>query len=225
MELQQFNLSQPSQAIQVAETLQRFVKEKRLTANIQGKEYPLVEAWQFAGSQLGLYPICTEIKDISTPDEIKYFAKVEVRRFEDDRVVSNGFAICSNREHSKKRFDEYAIASMAQTRATGKAFRNLLAWLMKAAGFEATPAEEMDFVRDELTDDDRDFLFNLLESSSYEGKVRDGLRFKINAMRTKEEYQKAKQNLLDNQVGIDSVVNPSQADIKRHVRNISKMPQ
>jgi hypothetical protein len=34
---------------------------------------------------------------------------------------------------------------MAQTRAIGKAYRNLLAWLMKAAGFEATPAEEMDF--------------------------------------------------------------------------------
>jgi hypothetical protein len=38
---------------------------------------------------------------------------------------------------------------MAQTRAVGKAFRNQLAWLMKAAGFEATPAEEMDFVHEE----------------------------------------------------------------------------
>jgi hypothetical protein len=38
---------------------------------------------------------------------------------------------------------------MAQTRAIGKAYRNLLAWLMKAAGFEATPAEEMDFQHDE----------------------------------------------------------------------------
>jgi hypothetical protein len=38
---------------------------------------------------------------------------------------------------------------MAQTRAIGKAYRNLLAWLMKAAGFEATPAEEMDFAKDE----------------------------------------------------------------------------
>jgi hypothetical protein len=38
---------------------------------------------------------------------------------------------------------------MAQTRAIGKAYRNLLAWLMKAAGFEATPAEEMDFAKEE----------------------------------------------------------------------------
>ena len=40
---------------------------------------------------------------------------------------------------------------MAQTRAIGKAYRNLLAWLMKAAGFEATPAEEMDFTPAEVT--------------------------------------------------------------------------
>jgi hypothetical protein len=38
---------------------------------------------------------------------------------------------------------------MAQTRSIGKAYRNLLAWLMKSAGFEATPAEEMDFVAPE----------------------------------------------------------------------------
>ena len=37
---------------------------------------------------------------------------------------------------------------MAQTRAEGKAYRLLLGWLMKAAGFEATPAEEMDFAKD-----------------------------------------------------------------------------
>ena len=37
---------------------------------------------------------------------------------------------------------------MAQTRAEGKAYRLLLGWLMKAAGFEATPAEEMDFAKE-----------------------------------------------------------------------------
>jgi len=153
MELTHYQLHNPQKSIEVAAILQKFVQEKKLTANIQGKQYPLVEAWQFAGSQLGLYPICTELKDISTPDEIKYFAKVEVRRFEDDKLVSNGFAICSNKEYSKRKFDEYAIASMAQTRATGKSFRNLLAWLMKAAGFEATPAEEMDFATNVVTQD------------------------------------------------------------------------
>ena len=46
----------------------------------------------------------------------------------------------------KRSFDEYAICSMAQTRAVGKAYRLLIGWLMKSAGYEATPLEEMDGV-------------------------------------------------------------------------------
>lgn len=99
-------------------------------------------------------PVITEITDLTRRGtepgqvEIKYMAKCEVRNINSGQLVATGIAICSNFEHSKKRFDEYAILSMAQTRAIGKAYRNLLAWLMKAAGFEATPAEEMDFVQD-----------------------------------------------------------------------------
>lgn len=38
---------------------------------------------------------------------------------------------------------EFSIRSMAQTRATGKVYRLALSWIMKMAGFEPTPAEEM----------------------------------------------------------------------------------
>jgi hypothetical protein len=125
-----------------------------LSSNIQGKQFVNVEGWQFAGASLGLMPIITETTDLTRRGtepgqvEIKYMAKCEVRNINTGQLVATGVAICSNFEHSKKRFDEYAILSMAQTRAIGKAYRNLLAWLMKAAGFEATPAEEMDFAVD-----------------------------------------------------------------------------
>jgi len=185
-------LTKPNEALQVASTLQTFVTERKLTANIQGKNYPLVEAWQFAGSQLGLIPVVKEVKNLSTDTELKYEAMVEVIRLTDSVVLSRGYAVCSNKENSKRRFDEYAIASMAQTRAVGKAYRNILAWLMKAAGFEATPAEEMDFIKDEVGDDGRDFLLNLLETSSYEGKVRDKLYIRITGILTNEDYEKAK---------------------------------
>lgn len=147
---QSFDLAAPSQALQVAEILQKFVKEKNLTVNIKGKQYPLVEAWCFAGSQLGLYPILTKVQRLARPDaEIAYEAFVEIRKIGDDKVMSLGYAVCSNKEASKRSFDEYAICSMAQTRAEGKAFRMLLSWIMKAAGFEATPAEEMDFTNED----------------------------------------------------------------------------
>jgi hypothetical protein len=58
-------------------------------------------------------------------------------------IISRGFAVCSNKEGKKKSFDEYAVLSMAQTRAIGKAYRNVIGWTMKLAGYETTPAEEM----------------------------------------------------------------------------------
>lgn len=215
-------LTKPNEALQVASTLQTFVTERKLTANIQGKNYPLVEAWQFAGSQLGLIPVVKEVKNLSTDTELKYEAMVEVIRLTDSVVLSRGYAVCSNKENSKRRFDEYAIASMAQTRAVGKAYRNILAWLMKAAGFEATPAEEMDFIKDEVGDEGRDFLLNLLDTSSYEGKVREKLYIRITGILTNEDYEKAKKDLLSNQVGIDAIANPSQKDINRHLKNTIK---
>lgn len=131
--------------------LSRLIVEKKLTTNIKGKNYVNVEGWMFCGSALGLNPVITEVIDLTRRGtepgqvELKYMAKCEVRNITTGQLVATGIAICSSFEHSKKGFDEYAILSMAQTRAIGKAYRNLLAWLMKAAGFEATPAEEMDF--------------------------------------------------------------------------------
>jgi len=108
-----------------------------------------VEGWQFAGASLGLMPIITSTQDLSNETAIKYMATCEVRNITTGQLVATGIALCSNAEKTKRYFDEYAILSMAQTRAIGKAYRNLLAWLMKAAGFEATPAEEMDFAKED----------------------------------------------------------------------------
>ena len=107
---------------------------------IVDKNYVLVEGWQFAGGLLGLFPKVLEVKDLGNN---KWLAQVEIINQKDNSVVSSGFALCSKTEEKKKTFDEYAILSMAQTRAIGKAYRNLLGWVMKLAGYEATPAEEM----------------------------------------------------------------------------------
>lgn len=136
-------LGSADDALTLATELQKFVKANKLTSNIQGKEFPNVEAWQFAGSLLGLSPMLESIEDKSTADEIKWHATVAVQNLHTGTIVGRGFATCSNKEHTKRSFADYAICSMAQTRAVGKAYRLSLGWLMKAAGYEATPAEEM----------------------------------------------------------------------------------
>jgi len=135
--------------LKLSTELSKLIKEKGLSSNIQGKQFVNVEGWQFAGASLGLMPIITSTQDLSNETSIKYMATCEVRNITTGTVVATGVALCSNAEKTKRYFDEYAILSMAQTRAIGKAYRNLLAWLMKAAGFEATPAEEMDFAKEE----------------------------------------------------------------------------
>lgn len=74
----------------------------------------------------------------------KFSCECDLVRANDGTKVGFGSAICSNAELKKVDFDEYAVNSMAQTRAIAKAFRNLLGFIMNAAGFENTPAEEME---------------------------------------------------------------------------------
>lgn len=145
-----YELINKDSMLQLSNELSQLIKEKGLSSNIQGKQFVNVEGWQFAGASLGLMPIITDTKDLTNEGVIKYMATCEVRNITTGQLVATGVALCSNAEKTKRYFDEYAILSMAQTRAIGKAYRNLLAWLMKAAGFEATPAEEMDFAKAEV---------------------------------------------------------------------------
>jgi hypothetical protein len=144
-----YELINKDSMLKLSTELSQLIKEKGLSSNIQGKQFVNVEGWQFAGASLGLMPIITSTQDLSNETAIKYMATCEVRNITTGQLVATGIALCSNAEKTKRYFDEYAILSMAQTRAIGKAYRNLLAWLMKAAGFEATPAEEMDFAKEE----------------------------------------------------------------------------
>lgn len=139
----------------LANELTQFIKDNRLSSNIAGKDYVQVEGWEFAGSQLNLTAIVEDIEDLSKDKEIKYKASVKIVHVLTDKIVSRGFAIASSNEKgrngSTKWKDEYAVASMAQTRAIGKGYRNILSWLIKLAGYEPTPAEEVD--RDKMDDD------------------------------------------------------------------------
>ena len=144
-----YELINKDSMLKLSTELSKLIKEKGLSSNIQGKQFVNVEGWQFAGASLGLMPTITSTQDLSNETAIKYMATCEVRNITTGQLVATGIALCSNAEKTKRYFDEYAILSMAQTRAIGKAYRNLLAWLMKAAGFEATPAEEMDFAKEE----------------------------------------------------------------------------
>lgn len=142
--VQSYELTNNDHTKHLAGVVADFIETKKLFTDIQGKKYVNVEGWLYAGSQLGILPVIVKVEDISRDGEYRYRAEAKLVNIHNQQEVGYGVAMCSNKEGKKKFFDEYAIMSMAETRAVGKAYRLMIGWLMSAAGYSPTPFEEMD---------------------------------------------------------------------------------
>jgi hypothetical protein len=125
-------------ASRVAQALKGVIDQQKLVSNIQGREHVRVEGWTTLGSMLGVVPVVVWTRRTDDGWE----ARVEARTM-DGRTVGAAEAMCSKTERTWKSRDDYALRSMAQTRATSKALRGPLGFVVTLAGYEATPAEEM----------------------------------------------------------------------------------
>lgn len=127
-----------ARASRVADALKSVLRQQALTQNIQGKEYVRVEGWTTLGSMLGVVPVCVWTREVDQGWE----ARVEARTL-DGRTIGAAEAQCTRDEQTWRSRDPYALRSMAQTRATSKALRGPLGFIVTLAGYEATPSEEM----------------------------------------------------------------------------------
>jgi len=84
------------------------------------------------------------IRQVATYDVDGYDweACVEIRT-PDGTVVGRAEAMCSRAEETWSQRDDYAVRSMAETRAESRAFRRAIGWIVHMAGYSPTPAEEM----------------------------------------------------------------------------------
>ena len=121
-----------------------YIEEQKLYVQYDRGKYCNVEAFEYAGSLMNLSPIVADCYNVPEPgDKIKYKAEVWIKDLDKDQEVARAMAIASTKEPSLAKFGEHNIASMATTRATGKAYRLLIGYLFKEMGYEGTPAEEM----------------------------------------------------------------------------------
>lgn len=133
---------------EIADALMSIVREKNLIVRIGQKEYPQVEAWTLLGSMMGafgqaVFPVTIWTHEfLEEGAKIGWEARVEAHTL-DGKVVGAAEAMCTRKEGRWKSADDYAIRSMAQTRATSKALRQPLGFIMQLAGLNPTPAEEM----------------------------------------------------------------------------------
>lgn len=139
-----FRTSDPVQvlaeATRTADALADVLKSRNLTTKIQGKDHVQVEGWQTLGSMLGVTPVCVWTRSLGNGWE----ARVEAWTL-DGRTVGAAEAMCTRDEKMWRNRDDYALRSMAQTRATSKALASPLRFVVTLAGYEGTPAEEMTF--------------------------------------------------------------------------------
>jgi len=138
-----YDIAAPSQMAAMAKVLKAHIVNQGLSTVILGKNYVQCEGWQFAGGLMGMAAKIIKVENLSSGTEKKWRTDVEIVRLKDNVSIGFGTAICSNLEGKKKTFDEYAICSMSQTRAIAKAYRNMIGWVIKLAGYESTPGEEM----------------------------------------------------------------------------------
>lgn len=125
-------------AQETADALMPVVRKQNLVSNIQGREHLRVEAWTTLGAMLGVTPVCEWTRKLENGWE----ARVEARTL-DGRVIGAAEAECLRDESTWKNRDDYALRSMAQTRATSKALASVLRFVATLGGAAGTPAEEM----------------------------------------------------------------------------------
>jgi hypothetical protein len=125
-------------AARVAATLVKLVDKQGLVVDIKGKKFPKVEAWQTLAAMLSVNAVC----EWTRPVEGGWEARVVVYN-RSGQMIAAAEAQCCKTEFGKNKWEDYAIRSMAATRAASKAYRANLGYIMVLAGYQATPAEEM----------------------------------------------------------------------------------
>ena len=126
-------------------------------------------------------------------------------------------------EEVKKGMDGSQITGASSSYARKYALNGLFAIDdTKDADSTNTGKDELKTASPAISDKEKDYLTELLENSTYEEEIRKKMYIRLNGIETAEDYEKAKANLLMNQLGIDGVQNPSQKDINRHLKNTVK---
>ena len=146
-------------ATNVANCLSDLIKSQGLVKKGLNKkdpeaEYVLVEGWEVLGTMLGIVPI-TEVVETIKNDKGKirgYKARASLYRnpiMENGKIVGGTLIATTEASATVEGWqkDGPGMMSMAQTRALGKCYRMALSWIMKMAGYEGTPAEEMNTFR------------------------------------------------------------------------------
>lgn len=151
-------------ATNVATLLTTILREQKLVANISGKDHVLVEGWTLLASMMNHSVGTTNTRPVEVDGHAGFISHAEVYD-QNGNVVGSADGVCTRGERSWSRRDDFALSGMAQTRAISRACRQRFGFVVRLAGYEPTPAEEMGFDKSVVTRDQVDDLVHIVRDN------------------------------------------------------------
>ena len=134
-------------ASDAARVLVDIVKKNKLSKKFGGeKEHIYFEAWATVAKFYGCTIKATDAVPTSERDENGRFYGYKGTAIildADGKEMGGATAFCERDEANWRSKSNFALASMAQTRAGAKAARMKFSWVVVLAGYSPTPVEEM----------------------------------------------------------------------------------
>jgi len=139
------------EAKRAAKALQDVISKKARPVRFNGEQYLEFEDWQTVGRFYGITAKVVRTAPIDFGDVHGFEASAVAINTNTGEEISAADSMCLNDEPNWKSKPLFQLRSMAQTRACSKCLRNVLAWVVVLAGYRPTPAEEMDGVFQQRT--------------------------------------------------------------------------
>lgn len=136
-----------AQAEDAAVALMDVVAKQHLYLELKGARHLYIEAWELLGFFYGLsagIADLNDVRDIYDTSGQWIGAEAYATLFaKEGHKIGGATALCLSAEPGREEMARFQVRSMAQTRASSKAYRLKLAFVAVLAGFSGTPAEEM----------------------------------------------------------------------------------
>jgi len=143
--------------IETANALKTMIIDSKTDRQRYGKEGKIhieFTEWEAIGNWYNIIVKTYEDGEIERFGNRGIKAHAEAISLDTGEVVGYAEASCFKSEKGRGKHNWNQIASMAQTRAGSKAFKNALGWVVELAGLSSTPLEEMDNLTNKPKDED-----------------------------------------------------------------------
>lgn len=149
-------------ATELADTLKPLIAKQGWSTKIGDREHVHIEGWQSLGGMVGVFSTDPQVTEIPWPPDERLtkqlrlirgkgyafgFKALAQARTMSGQIVGGGEGECRRTEkdwatRKGKVVDDYALRSMAQTRASSRTLASPLRFIVELAGYAGTPAEE-----------------------------------------------------------------------------------